>query len=261
VSNVSAGSDPAALYLQLIMEGHGDDLLGLFDGVPLIDDPGEGRIEGRDAVLSFVEAGTVWFRERQASIEPLRVTRGDSLSVAESKLHFSRDGGQVELPTAVAAERGASGGLKEIRVYHSHWPLTSSHRVRPPLLEADPGLELPDVVERYQRALAEGDLEEILDLFEPDGYAREPAGGEYVHRGQEELREFYGALFSAGGIPLEHCTLTDDGVCCAIEYNVVRWGHIPLAPQAGIAVYERGTPGRLAAARIYDDVAVEEEVK
>jgi hypothetical protein len=27
-----------------------------------------------------------------------------------------------------------------------------------------------------------------------------------------------------------------------------------LAPQAGIAVYERGTSGRIAQARIYDDV-------
>jgi hypothetical protein len=34
----------------------------------------------------------------------------------------------------------------------------------------------------------------------------------------------------------------------------VRWGGHELPPQAGFAVYERGTGGLLAAARVYDDV-------
>jgi hypothetical protein len=57
-----------------------------------------------------------------------------------------------------------------------------------------------------------------------------------------------------GGIPLQLCTVTDDGTRCAIEYNAVRWGRDEIPPQAGIALYERGPSGRLAAARIYDDV-------
>ena len=61
-------------------------------------------------------------------------------------------------------------------------------------------------------------------------------------------------LFLTGGIPLEHCTLIDDGVRCAIEYNCVRFGKMQIVPQAGVAVYERGETGLLAAARIYDDV-------
>ena len=61
-------------------------------------------------------------------------------------------------------------------------------------------------------------------------------------------------LFSNdGGIPLEHCAVIDDGRACALEYNVVRWGKTHLA-QAAIAVDVRGPSGRLAAARIYDDV-------
>ena len=48
--------------------------------------------------------------------------------------------------------------------------------------------------------------------------------------------------------------MTDDGVRCALEYNLVRWGSHDLPPQAGLGVYERGAGGRLAAARIYDDV-------
>jgi len=57
-----------------------------------------------------------------------------------------------------------------------------------------------------------------------------------------------------GGIGLQHCAVTDDGVRCAVEYNAVRWGSHDLQPQAGLGVYERGADGLLAAVRIYDDV-------
>ena len=68
------------------------------------------------------------------------------------------------------------------------------------------------------------------------------------------MRALFELFFSGGGgIPLEHCAVTDSGRACALEYNVVRWGRTDLAPQAGIAVYVRGDTGKLAAARIYDD--------
>ena len=171
-------------------------------------------------------------------------------------LHLLGDeGGRVELPVAIVTDRNPDRTLKAIRVYHSMWPLTGEHALRPPLLPADPKLHAQGVVGDYQRALAEGDLESIVETFEPDGYAREPSGGAYVHRGAEGLRELYAHLFAnGGGIPLEHCTLTDDGVRCAIEYNCVRWGVTDIPPQAGVAVYERASSGLLNAARIYDDV-------
>ena len=94
-----------------------------------------------------------------------------------------------------------------------------------------------------------------MSTFEKDGYFREPIGPHLVHRGGPELRSFFTRCFnSGGGIGLEHCTVTDDGVRCALEYNCVRWGSHELPPQAGIGIYERGPDGLLAAARIYDDV-------
>jgi hypothetical protein len=97
-------------------------------------------------------------------------------------------------------------------------------------------------------------VDAIVAAFEADAYAREPAGGEHIHRGRDGLRAFYERLFSnGGGIPLEHCALVDDGRACALEYNVVQWGKTQLPPQAGVAVYVRGESGKLAAARIYDD--------
>jgi hypothetical protein len=68
-------------------------------------------------------------------------------------------------------------------------------------------------------------LEAVLATYEDDAYTHEPSGGKYVYRGKEQLREIYTSQFSnEGGIGLEHCTITDDSVRCAIEYNCVRWG-------------------------------------
>ena len=102
--------------------------------------------------------------------------------------------------------------------------------------------------------LAAGDVEAILATFEPDAFVREPAGAAYLHRGTDELRALFTLFFSnGGGITLEHCTVTDDGRACALEYNVTAWGHTQLPPQAGLSVYVRGDSGRLSSARIYDD--------
>src|SRR5436305_1942966 len=112
-----------------------------------------------------------------------------------------------------------------------------------------------DVVGRYQAALEAGDTDAIVSTFAPDGYFREPIGPHYAHRGPGELRSFFRQCFSAGGgIGLQHCAVTDDGVRCALEYNCVRWGSHDLPPQAGLGVYERGPDGLLAAVRVYDDV-------
>jgi hypothetical protein len=122
------------------------------------------------------------------------------------------------------------------------------------MLQRSPEVRASDVVAEYQHALAAGDVDAIVATFEPDAYAREPAGGQYVHRGSDGLRALYEHLCSnGGGIPLEHCTMLDNGRACLLEYNVVRWGRTELAPEAGVAVYVRGQSGKLAAARIYDD--------
>jgi hypothetical protein len=109
-------------------------------------------------------------------------------------------------------------------------------------------------VTAYLSALAAGDVDAIVDAFEPDGSAREPAGGPYVHQGHEQLRVFYdGWCSNSGGIPLERCAIIEGGDTCVLEYNIVQWGDTELPPQAGVAVFTRGPSGKLASARMYDD--------
>lgn len=251
-------ANDAIPYYEGIMAGEPEALVRSFAGEPVLDDPRVSYVQGAKRLRAFVNGTAGWLRERDAVVENVALTRTPTRTVEEVVLHLlAASGERVELPVAIVSDRNPDRTLKAIRVYHSMWPLTGEHAVRPPLLPADPALQLPGgVVSDYQRALAEGDLAGIVATFEPDGYAREPSGGAYLHHGSEALREVYAHLFAnGGGILLEHCTLTDDGVRCAIEYDCVRWGLTDIPPQAGVAVYERGSSGLLVAARIYDDVA------
>jgi SnoaL-like domain len=253
--DVASANDAIAYYEGLLAE-EPEALVRSFAGQPRVNDPRVGHVEGARELRAFVSGTVDWLRERDAVVENVALTRTETRTVEEVVLHLLGDeSGRVELPVAIVADRNPDRTLKAIRVYHSMWPLTGEHAVRPPLLLADPGLHAEGVVGDYQRALAEGDLQGVVNTFEPDGYAREPSGGAYLHRGTEGLRALYEHMFAnGGGIALEHCTLTDDGVRCSLEYNCSRWGVTEIPPQAGVAVYERGTSGLLAAARIYDDV-------
>jgi SnoaL-like domain len=240
-------------YYAGLLTGETDALIGSFTGEPELHDPVRGRIKGVRAFAAYVTAINAWFEERKVSIEEVDRIVMDRHGVEEDVVHFGGEPGPSDAPVAITADK-THGRIDELRVYHSTWSLTGRHANRPPLLQSDPDLRDSDVVGEYQRALAAGDVDAITAAFEPDGYAREPAGGQYVHRGRDGLRAFYESLFSnGGGIPLEHCALIDDGRACALEYNVVRWGKTELPPQAGVAVYVRGQSGKLAAARIYDD--------
>jgi hypothetical protein len=241
-------------YLGRLLEGDAPAICALFAGEPLIDDPRAGCVEGTRAVEAFVTETAAWLAEHHARIEPVAVTKDHRREVSESVLHLELAGGPWGLPVAVVVE-GDGKGASQIRVYHSMWPLIGAHRIRGPLLPPNSTMVLGGAVADYMRALALGNLEGILGAYEPDAMFREPSGGEYAFSGAEKLREIYSLVFgNGGGVQLQHCTATDDSVTCAVEYNAMRWGDTLLSPQAGIAVYVRGASGRLAAARIYDDV-------
>jgi hypothetical protein len=254
---MAASGDPVEEYLARILAGDTARLLAGFAGEPAVDDPLGGRVRGEAEFAAFAAERGTWLKEQSARLEAVRTTRAGGRTVQETLVYLQRPEGVVELPVAVVGEPAADGRAPALRVYHSFWPLEGAHRVRPPLLPADPSQHFTDVVAEYQNALDSGDIDAIVNAFEPEGYFREPAGGPWIYRGREKLREFMVHLLGSGGIRLEHCTITDDGVACALEFNAVQFGPHMLEPQAGVAVYERGKSGRLAAARIYDDVNVE----
>jgi hypothetical protein len=241
-------------YFAGVTSGETDALVESFAGEPELHHPVRGRVKGRRAFERFVTDTNAWLTASNAVFGPIERLITPRRGIEETVLTLDGDRGRVELPIAIAADRDEDARILELRLYYGAWPLTGRHANRPPLLQPDLDLQAPDVVGEYQRALAAGDVDAVVAAFEPDAYVREPAGGEYLHRGRDELLALYERFFSnGGGIPLEHCAITDDGRACALEYNVVCWGRTELRPEAGLAVYVRGAIGKLASARIYDD--------
>jgi SnoaL-like domain len=229
-------------------------LVESFAGEPLVHDPVRGRVKGVPAFTAFVADTTAWLRRRHASPEDVTRVIVPGHGFEELIIHVDGPAGRVAMPLATRTERREDERIQEIRVYHSNLPLFGRHGARPPLLQADPGLELPAAVAAHLKALAAGDAEGVVATFDPDGYVRGPDAADDVHRGPDALRAFYSRLLAGGGIGLEHCTLVGDGVTWALEYNVVARGDTALLPQAGVAMYVLSAGGRLAAVRVYDDV-------
>jgi hypothetical protein len=241
-------------YFAGVTSGETEALVQSFAGEPELHHPYRGRVRGRRAFERFVTETNAWLTARNAASGPVERIITPRRGIEETVLTLDGDQGRVELPIAIAADRDEDARIIELRIYYGAWPLAGRHANRPPLLQPDPDLQAPDVVGEYQRALAAGDVAATVAAFESEGYLREPAGGAYVHRGRDELVALYERFLSnGGGIPLEHCAVTDDGRSCALEYNVVRWGRSELRPEAGLAVYVRGDTGKLASARVYDD--------
>jgi len=249
-------ADPVARYLAALNDGDAGDLESVWPGHVTIFDPRAGEVRGHRELRRFVGSNKTWLAGRHARIETVATIRVGQRAVVELVATLDGDEAQVTWPIAVVAE--SPDDLSVVfRTYCSQWPVDGRHHLRPPILKplkptaVGPG----DVVGRYQAALAAGDTDAIVATFAPDGYFRDAIGPHRVHRGTSELRSFFAACFGAGGgISQEDCLVTDDGVRCALEYNCVRWGSHDLAPQAGVAVYERGPGGLLAAVRVYDDI-------
>jgi ketosteroid isomerase-like protein len=246
-------ADPVGQYFIALNKGDTHALETVWPGDVVIYDPRAGQVRGHRHVRQFVSRNLSWLAGLHARTETVASTVTGGRAVVELLAHLDHDGRDLAWPVAVVAESPDDRSVV-FRTYCSQWPVDEQRHVRPPILksgDARPG----DVVGRYQAALAAGDTEAIVSTFAQDGYFRGPSGWHDAHRGAAALRSFFTWCFSAGGgIGLEHCAVTDDGVRCALEYNCVRWGRYDLPPQAGLGVYERGPDGLLAAARVYDDV-------
>jgi hypothetical protein len=246
-------ADPVGEYLTALNEGDTRILATVWPGEVVIYDPRAGEIRGHREVRQFISHNQSWLAGLRARTETVAATYSAGRAVVELLVHLDHNGRELAWPVAVVAESSDDRSVV-FRTYCSQWPVDEQRHIRPPILQ--PGNVHPgDVVERHQAALAAGDTEEVVNTFAPDGYFRSPFGPRSAHRGADELHSFFTWCFSAGGgIGLQHCAVTDDGVRCAVEYNCVRWGSHDLPPQAGLGVYERGPDGLLAAARVYDDV-------
>lgn len=204
----------AVPYFDGLLAGDPDPLVESFAGVPEVHDPVRGRVRGEAAFRAFVVETHAWLQEHRVTVDDFEYVVLEQHGFEEVVLHLATGEGTVDLPVVVVADRLADGRIEEVRVYFSTRSLTGRPTNRPPLLQPDPGLHVPDAV---------------------------TAG----------LDAFYDRRFPAGtGVTMEPCALVDDGRACALEHNV-RW---PGATQAAIACMVRGEDSQVEAVRVYGDL-------
>jgi SnoaL-like domain len=245
--------DPVGQYVAALTDGNVRGLETVWPGEVVVHDPRAGTVRGHRQLRRFVHQSRARLAVREARIERVAAVSGRGRAVVELLVHLAGHGPEVDWPVAVVAE-STDDRSAVFRTYCSQWPVDGRRHLRPPILRPCVS-RVGDVVGRYQSALQAGDVDATVGAFTVNGYYRGPLGPAAAHRGTRELRSFFTACFgAAGGIGLEHCAVTDDGVRCALEYNCVRWGGRDVVPQAGICVHERGADGLLAAVSVYDDV-------
>jgi hypothetical protein len=241
----SALEDVRSLYPRL---AEGDmALIGVFADKATVDSP----LGGKQQPAEFIAETRAWLARHEARSVQVHDVITPERIVHELLLLLTFDGEERELPVMLVADL-QDGRIRDLRVYHSTWPLTGSHLVRPPIMQYDLVERPPEPVGSYHEALAHGDAEAADAAFEPDGCVREPAGGQWVHCGQARA-DWYVYILRAGPIVLHLGTISDDGTTVVYEYMADAWGE-PMTPQAGAAAYQRGASGKLLAARIYDDI-------
>lgn len=236
-----------------LLAGNVDHLCGIFSGEPRIDTPLQGEVQGSESFVAFVQAQQAWLQAQQAQPTLVNLIETPERVVVEYLLHLEKEGETIDLPVTVVFE-GAGEQVSGIRVYHSTWPLTGGHVLRQPLLAPADHLVEPAIVEAYMHALTAGDKAAIMATFAEAGYVREPSGAQYKHSGAAGRSAFYDMALAHGGVRLHHCTATQRARSFAVEYICDQWGQTALPPQAGMAVYEWDTTGKLVGVRIYDDV-------
>src|SRR5262249_32603175 len=147
---------------------------------------------------------------------------------------------RFELTTALVGERssGSPAPYRSIRAYFSTWSvLDGASRLRVGPICPDEraatraAMDAMPTGRKDFECLAKGNPE-IIDLFEPDGYFREPANN--FACGRDQLQEHFQHILTLGGVGIEFLTATREEDRIGIELQTVVWGTKKMdQPQAG----------------------------
>ena len=151
------------LYPALIA-GDVGSVLPCFGMKATIDTPSGGK----QLPPEWVSEERSWLAAHSAEAVNVSTVATETRVAHEIALTLQINGKAVELPVLLVADI-AEDSLRDLRIYHSTWPLSGGHLVRGPLLEPDANAELTEPVVSYEKALAAGDIDALQALFEDDG--------------------------------------------------------------------------------------------
>ena len=164
-------------------------------------------------------------------IETVASTSVGGRAVVECSRTWTATGDEISWPVAVVAESPDERSVV-FRTYCSQWPVVGRRTVRPPILDAGRlpsrrcGRPVPGCARRRGHRRDREHLRRGRVPPRAIGPDRSTAAPTSCARSSPSAS-------AGGGIGLELCSMTDDGVRCAVEYNCVRWGSDELAAAGG----------------------------
>jgi hypothetical protein len=75
-----------------------------------------GRVKGVRAFEAFVSEASSWLRRHNVSVEDVEHVITERQGYEEVVLHLDGQGGRVDLPVAVVADRRSDGRIDELRM-------------------------------------------------------------------------------------------------------------------------------------------------
>ena len=208
-----------------------DELLATLHGLSSIDDP----IVGAAPPETVARSSKLWPGDQWSAITLTAKTIANGRRLEEYVFTPADGGHPLPVVLMIDGDRG--------RLYSAHGLVAD----RKPMLPLDssikPSAEPGDFLDGYFEHLVDADIEASIAMFEPDGYIQHSNGDRY--QGQERLREDYANMFKANGgtIGVHFVNVMDDGKHRAFEV-------VMPSGRPGVAVYERGPSGKIAAIRI-----------
>jgi hypothetical protein len=239
-------------YFTILKKEDIDNISSVLNNDCILYTPLNGKISGRKKIKNYFIKQKIWLNIKKAKIDMINTIDINKRIIIEFVIFYNKGIEVIELPIVAVLDID-NNSIISIRIYHSTWPINKSHSVIKPILEPEHDLDEPDIIKLYMQGIKNADKEFVLSLFEERAYIQEPSGSKFIHKGKTGLEKFYSNALDKGGVNLKHCTATFDGRHFAVEYVFDEWGNKKFEPQAGIAIYEIGETGKIAAVRIYDD--------
>ena len=196
------------------MHGDAEPLETAWPGHIVVLDPYAGEVHGHRQLRHFFQTSRSFLAERLVDVERVASTHVGSRAVVELLAHLQLDGGPVTWPVAVVVQ-SVNDRSVTFRTYGSQWPVVGRRPIRAAILDPDPDAEPGDVVARYLTALAAGDRDGVVQTFTTDGYLREPIGSGALHRGTDELAEYFSRSSTPVAASTSSAAASPTTVCAA----------------------------------------------
>lgn len=222
-------------------------VLSSFGERATVDSP----LGGRQLPPEFVAETRAWLARHSADCVLAGAVIAENRVAQELVLTLMLEGQACELPVLLVADIDGEE-IRDLRIYHSTWPLSLGHELRHPVFNAYDLVIESGVPGALVRAIATGDARGAEALFSAEGTVVEARGVQYAHGG-DDLGAWLDRVLADGGWGIRPGAILDDGETFVAEYLVDRIGALPVHAQAGALVGV--TAGdRLSEVRLYDDL-------